>query len=122
MSFNPERFLEVTGRVPEPDPHMFVFGFGRRVCPGKHLADNALYLNIAQTLAVFNIGKILKNGREVNPVMKFEAGVVSHPAPFENSIKPRSSQHEDLLRSIEEVYPWQKCDSEFLKTLSYQED
>lgn len=30
--FLPERYL---GSSPQLDPHKFVFGFGRRVCPGK---------------------------------------------------------------------------------------
>jgi len=99
---------------------MFVFGFGRRICPGRILADNALYLNIAQTLALFKISKGYENGDEVEPVIKFEPGVVSHPAPFKNSIKPRSSCHEHLIRSIEEVYPWQKGDGEILENMSLQ--
>jgi hypothetical protein len=30
--FNPSRFL---GDNPEPDPRTWVFGFGRRICPGE---------------------------------------------------------------------------------------
>jgi cytochrome P450 len=30
--FDPERFL---GSDPELDPKLYVFGFGRRLCPGK---------------------------------------------------------------------------------------
>jgi hypothetical protein len=118
MTFKPERFLSSDDLDPEPDPHVFVFGFGRRICPGRHLADNALFLNIAQTLAVFNISKHAENGKEVEPVVKFEPGVVSHPAPFENEIRPRSERHERLIRGIEEVYPWQKGDGEVLENIT----
>ena len=31
MTFDPSRYL---GENPQPDPFKFVFGFGRRVCPG----------------------------------------------------------------------------------------
>jgi cytochrome P450 len=31
--FNPERFL---GPEPELDPRKYIFGFGRRKCPGAH--------------------------------------------------------------------------------------
>jgi cytochrome P450 len=31
VEFRPERFL---GPSPQVDPHKFVFGFGRRACPG----------------------------------------------------------------------------------------
>ncbi|KAI2466346.1 putative cytochrome P450 oxidoreductase OrdA-like protein [Annulohypoxylon bovei var. microspora] len=114
MAFKPERFLETDGRVPEPDPHMFVFGFGRRICPGRYLADNSLYLNIVQTLAAFKISKYLENGREISPNVKFEPGVISHPVPYKNLIKPRSPHHEALVRSIEDIYPWQESDSKTL--------
>ena len=40
-AFRPERFM---GSNPEMDPHALVFGFGRRVCPGRELADTSLWL------------------------------------------------------------------------------
>ncbi|KAI0128219.1 putative cytochrome P450 oxidoreductase OrdA-like protein [Hypoxylon sp. NC0597] len=119
MTFKPERFLATEGHEPEPDPHIFAFGFGRRICPGRYLADNALYLSIAQSLAVFNITKVVENGREVEPIVKLEPGVISHPAPYKNVIKPRSPHHERLIRSIEETYPWQESDSKTLAGISY---
>ncbi|KAI1386111.1 putative cytochrome P450 oxidoreductase OrdA-like protein [Hypoxylon trugodes] len=117
MSFKPERFLATDGREPEPDPHAFVFGFGRRICPGRYLADNALFLNISQSLATFNISKYLEDGKEVAPTVKFEPGIISHPAPFKNNIKPRSSRHETLIRSIEKKFPWKESDSKILKVM-----
>ncbi|KAF1811944.1 putative cytochrome P450 oxidoreductase OrdA-like protein [Eremomyces bilateralis CBS 781.70] len=118
MIFKPERFLPIDGHVPEPDPATYVFGFGRRICPGRILADNTLYLSIAQSLAVFSIGKPVENGKEVEPVAKFDPGVVSHPAPYKCMIKPRSSHHEALIRSIEKDHPWQESDGKTLETLS----
>jgi len=35
----------------------YVFGFGRRVCPGKDLADAGVWLGIATLLAAFRFGK-----------------------------------------------------------------
>ncbi|GKZ23616.1 hypothetical protein AbraIFM66951_009891 [Aspergillus brasiliensis] len=54
MTFKPERFL---GPKPERDPHFLVFGFGRRVCPGRTLADANVYFTVSQALAVFEISK-----------------------------------------------------------------
>ena len=34
-----------------------MFGFGRRVCPGKDLADAGVWLAIANLLAAFKFGK-----------------------------------------------------------------
>ncbi|MBE3044778.1 cytochrome P450 [Candidatus Bathyarchaeota archaeon] len=42
--FDPERFMAPRN---EPDPSVS-FGFGRRVCPGRYLADSNLFINIAR--------------------------------------------------------------------------
>jgi hypothetical protein len=115
MSFNPVRFM---GSDPAPDPHQFVFGFGRRVCPGRILADNALFLNVAQSLAVFNIQKPVVDGNVVEPVVKFTPGVVSHPEPYKVDIKPRSAQHEALIREIEKTHPWEESDGKVLASMT----
>lgn len=121
MVFKPERFLATNGHEPEPDPGMYVFGFGRRICPGRNLAENTIYLSVAQSLAVFNVTKPIdpKTGKEVEPAIKFEPGVISHPAPFKCVIKPRSSQHEALIRSIEQKHPWRESDAEALESIKY---
>ncbi|KAI0400732.1 putative cytochrome P450 oxidoreductase OrdA-like protein [Xylaria palmicola] len=115
-SFEPERFLPADGHEPEPDPHKFVFGFGRRICPGNLLADGTLFLVVAQSLAVFNVSR---PSDEVDTEWKpeFLAGVVSHPQPFKTSIKPRSPHHEQLIRSLEEIYPWQQSDWKALEQI-----
>lgn len=40
-TFNPDRFL---GPNPEMDTHTLCFGFGRRICPGRELADSSVFL------------------------------------------------------------------------------
>ncbi|KPM36011.1 O-methylsterigmatocystin oxidoreductase [Neonectria ditissima] len=119
MAFRPERFLETETQKPAPDPHMFVFGFGRRICPGRILADNALYLNIVQSLAVFKISKGIEDGHEIESKVQFTPGVVSHPAPFKAQIKPRSPQHEKLIRAVEQTFPWQESDAQVLESVEY---
>ena len=66
-AFRPERFLSTSPESPiagdekqtGTDPRQFVFGFGRRLCPGRYLADVELYLVVATTLALFNIERPL---------------------------------------------------------------
>jgi cytochrome P450 len=117
MAFKPERFLNSDGHTPEYDPLFIVFGFGRRVCPGRNLADANLYLSIARTLAVYNIAKPICDGKEVDIQPVYLAGnIVSHPEPFDVSIKPRSMGHEELIRSVEEQYPWEKSHAEELRS------
>jgi cytochrome P450 len=119
MEFKPERFLSENENIPEPDPRKLVFGFGRRICPGRLLADSSLYLNIAQTLAVFQFNKLIENGHEIEQVASFLPGVISGPAPFKTSVKPRSTQHEELIRSIEKIHPWQESDASVLDRITY---
>ncbi|KAJ9647671.1 hypothetical protein H2204_000301 [Knufia peltigerae] len=117
MTFRPERFLPINGNIPEQDPDAYVFGFGRRVCPGRILAENALYITIVQSLAALNVGKPVDavGGKEIEPEVKMLPGVVSHPAPFNCVIKPRSEKHERLIRSIEKTYPWEESDANILE-------
>ena len=118
--FRPERFLTTPKHTTEPDPRDFIFGFGRRICPGRHVADNSLLITIAQTLAVFNIEKpVDSNGKIIEPQVAFEAGTISHPLPFKTSIKPRSDHHEKLIRSVEELFPWEESDAKELENIPW---
>ncbi|EKM54606.1 uncharacterized protein PHACADRAFT_210406 [Phanerochaete carnosa HHB-10118-sp] len=50
--FRPERFLPPQS---EPLPVNISFGWGRRMCPGRHFADASVWIVIASLLAVFEI-------------------------------------------------------------------
>ncbi|KAI0544305.1 cytochrome P450 [Xylaria curta] len=117
-AFRPERFLAGDDHEPEPDPEKFVFGFGRRICPGRFLAENSLFLIVAQSLAVFSIdgSRNTDDHHDLQHQSLFQAGVVSHPSPYKTSIKPRSSHHEKIIRSLEETYPWQQSDAKILES------
>ncbi|KAG2133604.1 cytochrome P450 [Suillus bovinus] len=90
--FNPERFLDNDGRDPEREPRTICFGFGRRICPGLHLADASIWISTVMSLAVFDISKIVENGVEHTPEIDSSSGAISHPKPFKCSIKPRSAK------------------------------
>ncbi|RDW64567.1 cytochrome P450 [Aspergillus mulundensis] len=111
MSFKPERFL---GDNPERDPH-FVFGYGRRICPGRILAESNLFLTIATSLAAFDIGKPVCNGQEVDVRASFLPGIISHPVPFEMNIKMRDLKYGELIRSVEKEHPWETKDADLVR-------
>jgi cytochrome P450 len=116
MVFRPERFIDTPKHKAEPDPRNLIFGYGRRVCPGRYVADNAVFITIAQTLTVFDISKpVDKAGRVIEPRVEFEAGTVSRPVPYQAHIKPRSTKHEALIRKSEETYPWEPSDAQELR-------
>lgn len=95
MEFRPERF---SGPNAEPLASEVVFGFGRRVCPGKHVAEQTLFLSIAQTLAVFKIQKaVAKDGTEIEVKYQNLPGVISRVKDFQHRIIPRSQKHQSFV-------------------------
>ena len=115
MEFQPERFL---GECPPPDPKVIAFGFGRRVCPGRFLADNTVFLSVAQSLAVFDISKPIQGGVEVT-TPHFDPGVISHPSPFQCEITPRTPELEALILSVEQDHPWEESGAADLQKVAY---
>ncbi|EUC61630.1 cytochrome P450 family protein, partial [Rhizoctonia solani AG-3 Rhs1AP] len=98
-TFKPERFL---GEQPAPDPAMYAFGFGRRVCPGNHIALQSLWLVISNVLANFEIAKLrTPDGEIITPKEEYTNGILSRMLPFKNSIKPRSSALRALTSEAE---------------------
>ncbi|KIJ69606.1 hypothetical protein HYDPIDRAFT_145813 [Hydnomerulius pinastri MD-312] len=88
--FKPERFF-VGGRLnDEVSTASLVFGFGRRMCPGRYTADASVWAAMVTILSLLNISKPLDdqgNEIEVNP--QFTYGVTTAPLPFPCSITPR---------------------------------
>lgn len=104
--FDPTRFL---GDSPETDPRRYVFGFGRRVCPGKLFVEATLFLHITRTLAVFDIRPPLNSqGEEFPEPIDFEEGLISHAKDFKARITPRSDRHKELILEIEKTHPFSK--------------
>ncbi|KAJ7784872.1 cytochrome P450 [Mycena maculata] len=98
--FTPEIHLNkyADGSSDAPDPLSYVFGFGRRACPGKLLAENSLFIFIASILTVFRITKdIDSDGNEIPIDPKFQIGLMSHPEPFKCRIVVRSPETKKLL-------------------------
>ncbi|GAM34537.1 hypothetical protein TCE0_015r02182 [Talaromyces pinophilus] len=56
LTFDPDRYFAPRN---EPDPSSDVFGFGRRICPGRYIADESLFLTVSHLLTVFNVNKVL---------------------------------------------------------------
>ncbi|KAJ7650768.1 cytochrome P450 [Roridomyces roridus] len=100
--FNPERFI-LDGQINSniKDPLSIVFGFGRRVCPGRHMAWDTLWIMMASVLAAVDMTKALdEDGRPIEPQSGLRSQLVCAPVPFECSITPRSKYIEEMLRSM----------------------
>ncbi|KAH9852017.1 CyP450 monooxygenase [Lenzites betulinus] len=97
----PERFLLDGQLNPNVrDPSTFVFGFGRRACPGRVFAEASLFITCASVLHALDISPPLDEfGVPRKLEMKAAPLAVAHPEPFECRIVPRSPHMEELVRS-----------------------
>jgi cytochrome P450 len=116
-TFNPDRFLIRTTSVAEDgtptytlkpnsnvrDPRTAAYGFGRRICPGLHVADASLFAMVATILATVDVvrAKKVKNAlgeeEEIVPRVEVSSGLLNRPLPFEYAVRPRSERSRKLL-------------------------
>ncbi|KAA1473811.1 cytochrome P450 [Dentipellis sp. KUC8613] len=97
-SFKPERFLTSDGKLKEDPLLNCQFGFGRRICPGRHLVDSNLWLVLASVLAVFDVVKAKdSDGNDIPVEEAYTDHLVSHPKDFKCAILPRSEKARQLI-------------------------
>ncbi|EIW56861.1 cytochrome P450 [Trametes versicolor FP-101664 SS1] len=107
QKFRPERWQEMDPQTADlANPRRIVFGFGRRVCPGRDFADAGVWLAIASVIALFDIGKSIDAwGNEITPPPEFVSGFVSHPKPFVCAIRPRAGNAADIIAQARAALP-----------------
>jgi len=94
--FVPERFLP-DPKTGQPSAQPFpecAFGYGRRICPGRFMTTNSLFISIAYILTCFDIRPMPGAPK---PTAKFTDGMISHPCPFNYSLTPRSEKSQALI-------------------------
>lgn len=84
----------------------FVFGAGRRVCQGMHIADRSLFLSISRLLWAFDFERAVHaQGREIIPDQEdLTEGFLVQPSPFLAKMTPRSEKHAQAIRK-----EWDDC-------------
>ncbi|KAG2125389.1 cytochrome P450 [Suillus clintonianus] len=89
--FNPDRFLNADGTLTD-DTVSIVWGFGRRICPGRHLAESSVWSAMVHILAIFKLS-IAKDesGNEIKFKPRWDGGITVRPVPFPCSITPRNA-------------------------------
>ncbi|KAF7790453.1 hypothetical protein EIP86_001408 [Pleurotus ostreatoroseus] len=97
-AFRPERFLEAT------DPRLMEFtlpfGFGRRLCPGMHVALQSLFILVTRVLWAFEVSpKRDASGQEIlpDPDAFTTTGLSRIPVYFEFNLRPRSADVEKMI-------------------------
>ncbi|KAH7919739.1 cytochrome P450 [Leucogyrophana mollusca] len=94
--FRAERFLTADGALTD-DTVSFAFGFGRRVCVGRYMADASVWSAMVHFLAIFDLTKPDGVG-DFEP--KWTTGLGTHPAPFPCRIAPRSPSSARLTEMV----------------------
>ncbi|OBZ71184.1 O-methylsterigmatocystin oxidoreductase [Grifola frondosa] len=103
-AFKPERWLS-KDRDNKSDPWSIGFGFGRRICPGRDLAEQILFTTVACILATFDISPATdENGNVVTPSGEFTDGAIIFPLPFKCNIRPRSPRVRDIIAEAVNAY------------------
>ena len=77
-SFNPGRFLDDSGML-LPDERLLTFGTGKRICPGKNLANMQLFLYFTRILQLFTLHPETEG---ILPEETIIPGLTSSPTPF----------------------------------------
>ncbi|KAI0270485.1 cytochrome P450 [Gloeopeniophorella convolvens] len=99
--FRPERFLDAAGRFRDEPLVMYAFGYGRRMCPGRHLVDSTLWILVVSVLAAFDVHhKLDAQGNKVPVEGRYGDALISHPLPFAYDISPR---HPGAARLVQET-------------------
>lgn len=101
-AFRPERFLAPDGTLIEDPLLTSAFGWGRRLCPGRFLADSTAWAVVASVLSAFNVSKAKDaEGREISVDTEFtDHGAACQPRPFKCSIVPRDVRAEEIIAGI----------------------
>ncbi|KAL1602611.1 hypothetical protein SLS60_006027 [Paraconiothyrium brasiliense] len=105
-AFDPSRYLDkslsAADYINATDPYErdhFTYGAGRRVCPGVHVAERSLFINISRVLWGFKIDKEKgRDGKPIEPTQEMVKGFFSVPIPFECEIVPRSEKHAEVMK------------------------
>ncbi|KAG1837779.1 cytochrome P450 [Suillus subalutaceus] len=96
--FMPERFIDVNGALTSDDPAQYIFGLGRRICPGRYTADASAWCSIATMLATLHIASAKDDqGKVISFTPTFIPGLIRRPAVFPCSISARSHIHSDVV-------------------------
>ncbi|EIW83661.1 CyP450 monooxygenase [Coniophora puteana RWD-64-598 SS2] len=102
MRFMPERFLTQDGKALTDDTAQQQFGYGRRICVGKFLAEAAIWITIVNVLACFKLAKAKdEKGKDIDFEPEWTPGVIIHPKEYPFHVAPRSPHAAELVQMTE---------------------
>ncbi|THU84289.1 cytochrome P450 [Dendrothele bispora CBS 962.96] len=111
-AFRPERFLDenllkTAGEYKLKPVHPatkgeghVTYGFGRRICVGRYVANNTLFIDIAHLLWALTLNKA--PGEVYNDHANYKEGLVVRPKPFRTIMKPRFAEAKGIVAEAKE--------------------
>ncbi|PYH69405.1 cytochrome P450 [Aspergillus vadensis CBS 113365] len=103
MSFDPKVFPDPHNFKPErwidnPDLEHSPFGFGRRICPGRHLGWNSVFILMARLMWAYNITHSYKGGKriEIDP-WDIKLTFTAASRPFKASFEVREPKKQEII-------------------------
>ncbi|KAH9033933.1 cytochrome P450 [Lactarius hengduanensis] len=105
--FNPARYLDEKGQVKLMDGREeghASFGYGRRVCPGRHVAERTLGIDFATLLWAMRFKRPEGAEGELDVHTVVYTGLSAYPVPFKCKIVPRFAEAEALLKDALDLY------------------
>ncbi|KAI9443587.1 cytochrome P450 [Lactarius indigo] len=105
--FDPARYLGENCRVKvldgREDGHMS-FGFGRRICPGRYVAEGTLAIDMATLLWAMRFERPGGVQAELDVRTIVNNSLTARPLPFEYKAVPRFAEAEGMLREALNLY------------------
>ncbi|KAJ7600385.1 cytochrome P450 [Mycena floridula] len=102
-SFNPSRFMPKSEGGGGETFYPVNFGWGRRICPGRFLAENSTWIAMATILATLNLNKAIgQDGQEITPKAEFSQSLVRRVKSLQFCLESRSAKAEALCRREKE--------------------
>jgi hypothetical protein len=122
--FNPKRFEadlqsehQSATNKDENTRQNWIFGAGRRMCQGMHIAERSLLMGVARMLWAFNFERPTDENENLIPVDidDLVGGLTVQPRDFEVKILPRTKDKADLLRQT-----WKDVERDLLDPVTKQ--
>ncbi|KAG1750461.1 cytochrome P450 [Suillus paluster] len=99
-AFKPQRWIDDQGRLRD-DLQNFIYGFGRRVCPGQHVANRSVFINSLLILWAFRLA--LDPTKPVDDMGYMNRELSKRPCPIEFETRIPGTELRRMMQNYPEV-------------------